>query len=191
MERARLPSEGDDPVSVPDEDPMIDFDTDPIDVRGEADQPKSDLEADEPGRRSANADLDNTLDEFVDVLKSKKSRQPQRSACAGRRSQLPRGNFPGGSRRRRQRPDPAISHTVGDSGRHWSRPDRGGVAIRPGSGPVRSFRLLHSRDRRLGQGLIQRVVYGEELPDNEDVVVETPDRSDLPEWEDWSKLDQD
>lgn len=28
------------------------------------------------------------------------------------------------------------------------------------------------------------------VPDNEDVVVETPDRSELPEWEDWSMLDE-
>lgn len=38
---------------------------------------------------------------------------------------------------------------------------------------------------------IQRVEYAEELPASEDLVVETPERSELPEWEDWSALDED
>jgi hypothetical protein len=39
--------------------------------------------------------------------------------------------------------------------------------------------------------LILRIGYIDELSDTEDLVVESPDRSELPEWEDWSELDED
>ncbi|HEX6220900.1 MAG TPA: hypothetical protein VF115_07385, partial [Acidimicrobiia bacterium] len=41
------------------------------------------------------------------------------------------------------------------------------------------------------EGLIQGIEYIDELPDSEDVLVEDPERSELPEWEDWSELDED
>lgn len=42
-----------------------------------------------------------------------------------------------------------------------------------------------------GEGQIRRVEYVDEVPDSEDLVVETPERADLPEWGDWSALDED
>jgi hypothetical protein len=191
MERERFPSEGDEPVSVPDEDPMIDFDTDPIDVRSEADQPNSDLGGDEPGRRIANADLDNTLDEFVDVLNGRNldslSDLLAPDAEASFLGESSRAGVVDGLNDLILR-YPTLLVTRGDIGLDpivavWLF-DREADRFDP-------FGYFTLQTTESGEGLIQRVVYGEELPDNEDVVVETPDRSDLPEWEDWSKLDED
>lgn len=191
MERERFPSDADEPVSVPDEDPMIDFDTDPIDVRGEADQPNSDLEIDEPGRRIANADLDNTLDEFVDVLNGRNldslSDLLAPDAEASFLGESSRAGVVDGLNDLILR-YPTLLVTRGDIGPDpivavWLF-DREADRFDP-------FGYFTLQTADSDEGLIQRVVYGEELPDNEDVVVETPDRSDLPEWEDWSKLDED
>jgi hypothetical protein len=43
-------------------------------------------------------------------------------------------------------------------------------------------------------GLLGRISYVDdvdELAGSDDLVVESPDRSELPEWEDWSELDED
>ena len=191
MEREGFSSEGDEPVSVPEEHPMIDFATDPIDVRGEVDQPASDLKADEPGRRIANAELDNSLDEFVDVLNGRNldslSDLLAPDAEASFLGESSRAGVVDGLNDLILR-YPTLLVTRGDIGPDpivavWLF-DREADRFDPFG-----YFTLETADS--GEGLIQRVVYGEELPDNEDVVVETPDRSDLPEWEDWSKLDED
>lgn len=41
------------------------------------------------------------------------------------------------------------------------------------------------------EGLIQRVEYVEDMGNPDDLVVEVPERSELPEWWDWSAFDED
>jgi hypothetical protein len=65
-----IPDEDEEATRPTVEEPVIDFESDGLDVRGEAEANhlSSDFFSDDQTRRIDNADLDNTIDELVDVL---------------------------------------------------------------------------------------------------------------------------
>jgi hypothetical protein len=175
------------------EEPVMDFESDGIDVRGEAEAnlSLSDFFSDDQTRRIDNAELDRTIDEFVDVLNGRDldglSELLASDAEAG---------FLGGSSRDGVVDGfnalflryPTLLVTRGESGSDpivavWIF-DRAADRFDPFG-----YMTFETSDNE--EGLIQRVDYIDELPDSEDLVVEVPERSELPEWEDWSELDKD
>lgn len=175
------------------EEPVIDFESDGIDVRGEAgaDHSASDFFLDDPIRRIDNAELDNILDEFVDVLNGRDldglSELLAADAEAGFLGELTRDGVVDGFNDLFLR-YPTLLVTRGESGSDpivavWIF-DREADLFDPFG-----YMTFETSDNK--ETLIQRIDYIDEFSDFEDVVVEVPERSELGEWEDWSELDED
>ncbi|HEX6299416.1 MAG TPA: hypothetical protein VF148_03005 [Acidimicrobiia bacterium] len=188
-------------LDIPDEEaprpteegPVIDFESDGVDVRGEAEaeHSSSDFFSDDPTRRIDNAELDNILDEFVDVSKGRDldglSELLTADAEAGFLGESSRDGVVDGFNDLFLR-YPTLLVTRGESGPDpivalWIF-DREADLFDP-------FEYMTFETSDNEEGLIQRIDYIDELPDSEDLVVEVPERSELPEWEDWSELDED
>lgn len=176
-----------------DEEPVIDFESDGIDVRGEAeaDHSSSDFFSDDQDRRIDNAELDNILDEFVDVSNGRDldglSELLAADAEAGFLGESSRVGVVDGFNDLFLR-YPTLLMTRGESGSDpivavWIF-DREADLFDPFG-----YMTFETSDNE--EALIQRIEYIDELPDSEDLLVETPDRSELSEWEDWSELDED
>jgi hypothetical protein len=175
------------------EEPVIDFESDGLDVRAEAEanHSSSDFFSDDQTRRIDNAELDNTIDEVVDVLNGRDldglSELLAADVEAGFLGESSRDGVVDGLNdlflryptllvtRGEAGPDPIVAVWIFD--RVGDRFDPFGYM---------TFQMSDDEP-----GLIQRVEYIDELPDSEDLIVETPERSELPEWEDWSELDED
>jgi hypothetical protein len=173
--------------------PVIDFESVGINVRGEAEvnHSSSDFFSDDQTRRIDNAGLDNILDEFVDVLNGRDldglSDLLAADAEAGFLGESSRDGLVDGFNdlflryatllvtRGESGPDPIVAVWIFD--READRFDPFG------------YMTFETSDD--DAALIQRIEYIDELPDSEDLVVETPVRSELGEWEDWSELDED
>ncbi len=183
----------DEPTAANETEPVIDFESDQIDIRGEgeADHAGSGLFSGDQDRMIDNADLDNLLDEFVDVVNGRDLDGLGELLAADAEAEF-LGEMSG-----RGVADgfndlflryPTLLVTRGDIGSDpivavWIF-DR--VADRFDPFGYMTLEVSDSEDP-----LIQRVVYTDELSNVEDLVVETPERSELPEWEDWSELDED
>jgi hypothetical protein len=175
------------------EEPVIDFESDGIDVRGEAEANYSSSEffSDDETKRIDNAELDNILDEFVDVLNGRDldglSEMLAADAEAGFLGESSRDGVVDGLNDLFLR-YPTLLVTRGDAGPDpivavWIF-DREADLFEP-------FGYMTFETSDDEEGLIQQINYIDELPDSEDLVVEVPERSELPEWEDWSELDED
>lgn len=175
------------------DEPVIDFESDGLDVRGEAeaDRSSSDFFSDDQTRWIDNAELDNTIDELVDMLNGRDleglSELLGADVEAGFLGESSRDGVVDGFNDLLLR-YPTLLVTRGESGPDpivavWIF-DREADCFDP-------FGYMTFETSDDEAGLIQRVEYIDELPDSEDLLVETPERSELPEWEDWSELDED
>lgn len=175
------------------EEPVIDFESDGIDVRGEAEanHSASDFLPDDPIRRIDNAELDNILDEFVDVLNGRDPDGLSELLAAdvetGFLGESSRDGVVDGFNDLFLR-NPTLMVTRGEIGSDpivavWIF-DREADLFDPFG-----YMTLETSDSE--EALIQRIGYIDELPDSEDVIVEVPERSELGEWEDWSELNED
>jgi hypothetical protein len=189
MHGVEFEPDDDEPAPVSQE-PVIDFEADPIDIR-EENEDSPPFTFDEPDRRIENADLDNALDEFVDLVNARdldgliELLAPDVEADFLR--EFSRDGVIAGFNDLFLR-YPSLLVTRGDLG---SQPI---VAVWIFDREADRFDPLGYMTLELGesaQDLIRRVDYTEELPDSEDLVVEAPERSELSEWEDWSELDED
>jgi hypothetical protein len=181
----------DEPAAGREPEPDIDYDADQIEIRdGAGDGPPPEDIVDDEGLRIDNAELDNALDAFVDVVNGRDF-----DGLEGLLESDAESEFLGAMSREGIIDGfsdlvlryPTLLLTRGDLG---SEP----IVV------LWTFDFDGDRFERFGymtldmseseQGLIQRISYIDELT-NDDLVVESPDRSDLPEWDDWSELDED
>lgn len=194
MREAPFDSDDDEPAEGMDAELVIDYEDDPVDIRDEMEP--DDVEAsddywDDGARRIDNADLDNVVDEFVDLVNGRDLDGMAELLASDVVFELVGGT---------SRDDvidglndlflryPTLLTTRADLGSEpmvavWTFDDEADRFDQFG------FFVFEMSDS--SEGMIQRVSYAEELDDSEDLVVETPDRSDLPEWEEWSELDED
>lgn len=180
------------PRSEAEEDLGFDV-SDPIEIGEELeeDRPTSEQAPDEPGPASDNTQLDNLLDEFVEVVNARDLDDLGDLLRAETEAEF-LGEVTGAG----------VVEGLNDLFLRYPTllATRGDIGAEP---VVAMWIFDQDADRfdpfgyftfEIGESeepLIQRLVYNEELPDTEDVVVEIPDRSDLAEWEDWSELDED
>lgn len=173
--------------------PVIDFDNDEVQMRMEEENDGA-LEDDYPDdheRRIENADLDNATDEFVDMVNAR-----DLDGLAELLAPDVESDFLGGMSREEVVDGlhdllfryPTLLTTRADLGPEplvavWTFDNE---ADRFDQFGFFTFEMTEE-----GEGLVRRIGYADELPDSDDLIVETPERSDLPEWEDWSELDED
>lgn len=182
----------DNTTRIPEEEQVIDFENDPIDIREEGqDELPSDLYSDESGRRVENAELDNTLDELVDMVNGRDfeglSELLASDVEAGFLGETSREGVLDGFNDLLLR-YPTLLLTRADLGEDplvavWvfdNEADR-----------FDAFGYITVEMDDSGGSLIETIDYVDELPDSEDLVVEAPERSDLPEWDEWVELDED
>jgi hypothetical protein len=191
MDRAEFDTEQSDVAA--EQEPVIDFAEDPIDVSDsvENDEPADAIYSDDPEHRIDNAELDNALDEFVDVVNGRDLDGLLELLASDVRADFlgegsPEGVVAGFNDLFLR--NPTLLVTRADLGYEpltavWAfdlEADR--------FDPMGYITLEVSEDE---PGLIQRIEYIEELSDSDDLVVEAPERSDLPEWDEWSEVDED
>ncbi len=193
MHRAEFDMVADEPEPAGDDRADIDFDEDPVEIQTMADSEEDPLTSytDDPGRRIDNADLDNVLDEFVDVINGR-----DLDSLADLLAEDAEADFLGEGTRDGVVSgmndlilrNPTLIMTRGDLGSDplvavWAY-DRD----REGFDPF-GYLTIELSDSE--EGLISRIEYVEDLGETDELVVEVPDRSELPEWWDWSELDED
>lgn len=175
------------------EEPRFDFDDDPIAISDgeDTDDPVDAIYSDDPEHRIDNAELDNALDEFVDMVNGRDLdgllellASDVRADYLGEAS--PEGVIAGFNDLLLR--NPALLLTRADLG------DEPLVAVwvfdleADRFDPMGYMTLEMSEDQ---PNLIQRIEYVEELGDTDGLVIETPERTDLPEWDEWSEVDED
>lgn len=188
----QLEPDGDESPEPSAEDEEIDLDIDQVEVREEAlaDGPIDDEYAADDAQRIANAELDNVTDEFVDLMNARDF-----DAMRDLLSAEVIAEFLDGTSREE------VITGLGDLViRHptllATRADLGADPIvalwtfDTGADRFDPFGFLFVELDEAAEGLVERMSYVDEL-DSDDVVVEVPERADLPEWEDWSELDED
>ena len=180
-------------TEAPEEEPVVDLESDGLDVRTEADayHSSSGFFSEDQTRRIDNAELDNTIDELVDMLNGRDldgfSDLLAPNVESGFLGVSSRDGVVDGLNdlflryptllvtRGESGPDPIVAVWIFD--READRFDPFG------------YMTFETSDD--DAGLIQRIEYIDELPDSDDLVVEIPERSELGELEDWSELDED
>lgn len=174
-------------------EPVIDFTEDPIEVAdaSETNDSASDIYSDDPEHRIDNAELDNALDEFVDVVNGRDLEGLLDLLAADVRADfLGEGSRDGvvdGFNDLFLR-NPTLLVTRADLG------DEPLAAVWAFDVEADRFDPIGYMTLEMGEeesGMIQRIDYVDELGDTEDLVVESPDRSELPEWDEWSEVDED
>lgn len=186
--------DADDEIDVKDEaEPVVDFEEDPIEITdsNESEDTDADIYPDDPEHRIDNAELDNALDEFVDIVNGRDLDGLGELLGADVRAdflgEVSRDGVVAGFSDLFLR-NPTLLVTRADLGSEplaaaWTfdvEADR--------FDPMGYMSLEMSED---DSGSIQRIEYVDELGDTEDLVVELPERSDLPEWEEWTEADED
>lgn len=174
-------------------DQELDLEDGSVEIRDEADSDGS-LEDDpspDQERRIENADLDNVTDEFVDRANGRDLDGLSELLATGVEVE-----FLGATSRAE------AVEGFGDLFLRYptllmTRADFGSEPI------IALWTFDHEADKfdefgflffELGdrpEGLVERISYVDELSDPDEVVIETPDRGDLPEWEEWSEVDED
>jgi hypothetical protein len=174
-------------------DQGFDFDVDPVDVRGEVDTdgPLEDEGWEDQESRIENADLDNATDEFVDLANGRDLDGLSDLLAADVTAE-----FLGGMSRQEVVDGfgdlflryPTLLTTRADLG---SEPIIALWTFDHETDHFDQFGFLFFELSESADGLVDRITYAEEVPDTEDLVIEIPDRGDLPEWEEWAELDED
>lgn len=183
----------DQPPATTEPEPDIDYDTDQIEVRNEPEEgdPLGGTPPDVEAQIIDNVDLDNVLDEFVELVNGRDldglSDLLASDAEADFLSETSREGVVDGFSDLFLR-NPTLLLTRGDLGPEpivavWAFDFEGDRFDLSG------YMTLDIGDSE--DALILRISYVDELADTDDLVVESPDRSELPEWEDWSALDED
>jgi hypothetical protein len=187
---------GAEPSAVNEQEPVIDFDEDQVDIRDGAEErePPEGVGPDDEAQRIDNAVIDNVLDEFVELVNAR-DMEGLGELLASDAEAI----FLGESSRE--------GLVDGFSDLFLRNPTflvtRGDLGVDPIVG-VWTFDFEADRFDLIGymvlemsesdDGLLGRISYiddVDELTGSDDLVVESPDRSELPEWEDWSELDED
>lgn len=193
MYQAERQMDDDETALFRDEEPAIDYESDLVHVQSETDDSHwaSDLYSDDPGQRLDNADLDNLLDEFVDVVNGRDLDGLAELLAADVEAEFlhesSRDGVVDGFNDLFQR-YPTLLVTRGDVD---SNPIAMFWILDREADAFREFGYMTFEVTDSTECLIQRVAYVDEPLDFEEIVVEIPERSELPEWEDWSELDED
>ena len=188
MYRDQVEDGHEDEVST-EEESQIDFDTDILDA---APQPVQDDGSvpDEPRWRIANADLDNTLDEFIERVNARDlddlSELLAPDAEADFLGEMSSEGIIDGLEDLTLR-YPTLVVTRGDLGRE---PIMVAWLFDQGEDRYDLVGYFTVEPAPANDGLIQRLAYIEELPETDELVVETPDKVELQEWEDWSSFEE-
>lgn len=177
--------------TTPEKEQAIDYDTDQVDVRDGAEdaEPLDDGDPGDEARLLHNADLDNVLDEFADIVNGR-----DLDGLSDLIAPDAQFDFLGATSRESVVDgfndlflrNPNLLVTRGDRGSEpivalWvfdfegDRFDLSGYA---------TIDIDDSED-----ALITGITFVDDISGTEDLVVETPDRSELPEWEDWTEFD--
>lgn len=170
----------------------IDYDTDQIDVREESAEAEP-LDDGDPGdetRLLDNADLDNVLDEFVDMVNGR-----DLDGLSDLMAPDAQSDFLGGTSRE--------SVVDGFNDLFLRNPNLLATRGDRGSEPIVALWIFDFEEDRFDlsgyatldvddseDALITGITFVDDISETEDLVVETPDRSDLPEWEDWTEFDE-
>lgn len=175
------------------DEPVVDLESDGLDVRAEAEvnPSSSGFFPEDQRRRIDNAELDNIIGELVDMLNGR-----DLDGLSDLLAPNVEFGFLGESSREGVVEGlndlflryPTLLMTRGESGSDpivavWIF-DREADRFDPFG-----YMVFETSDD--DAGLVQRIEYIDELPESDDLVVETPERSELQEWEDWSELDED
>lgn len=187
------PMQEDEPPVTGEPEPVIDYETDQIDVRDEREEGpwRDEVAPDEESLMIDNVSLDNALDEFVDLINGRD--------FEGLRDLLApdvEADFLGETTREGVIEgfndlllrNSTLLVTRGDLG---SKPI---VVVWIFDFETDRFDLsgyMYVEVSESDDAVIEQISYVEELADTDDLVVESPDRTELPEWEDWSELDED
>lgn len=170
----------------------IDYDTDQVDVRDESAEaePLDDGDPGDEARLLDNADLDNVLDEFVDMVNGR-----DLDGLGDLMAPDARSDFLGGTERE--------SVVDGFNDLFLRNPNLLATRGDLGSEPIVALWLFDfERDHfdlsgyatldvdDSADALITDITFVDDIPETEDLVVETPDRAELPEWEDWTEIDE-
>lgn len=183
----------DETVATDEADPVVDFEEDPIEISdsNESEDTETDIHPDDPEHLIENAELDNALDEFVDIVNGRDLEGLGELLAADVRAdflgEVSRDGVVDGFNDLFLR-NPTLLVTRADLGSEplaavWTfdvEADR--------FDPMGYMSLEMSED---DSGSILRIEYVDELGDTEDLVVESPERSDLPEWDEWTEVDED
>lgn len=157
---------------------------------GETDPPFASM-SDDPGHRIAAVEIDNALDEFIEAVNAR-----DLELLAELMAPDVEADLVGASSR-----DDALEGfndlILRNPTLLLSRGDLGPAPI----AVAWVFDLDSDDFRALGyvavdlddseESLIQRIVYVDELPDTDELVMETPERDDLSEWVEWVEQDED
>ncbi len=176
-----------------DADQNLDYDVDLVDVRGEEDTdgPIEDEPWEDQESRIENADLDNATDEFVDVVNGRDldglSDLLAPDVVAEFLGGMSQGEVVDGFGDLFMR-YPTLLTTRADLG---SEPIIALWTFDHEADHFDQFGFLFFEMSEDTGGLIGRITYADEVSDTDELVIETPDRGDLPEWEEWSDLDED
>lgn len=188
MSRDQVEDGHEDEVST-EEESQIDFDTDILDAAPEPVQDDGSV-PDEPRWRIANADLDNTLDEFIERVNARDlddlSELLAPDAEADFLGEMNSDGIIDGLEDLTLR-YPTLVVTRGDLGRE---PIVVAWLFDQGEDRYDLVGYFTVEPAPPNDGLIQRLAYIEELPETDELVVETPDKVELQEWEDWSTFEE-
>lgn len=178
--------------TTPESDQTIDYETDQVDVRDESAEaePLDDGDPGDEARLLDNADLDNVLDELVDMVNGR-----DLDGVSDLMAPDAQSDFLGGTSR----------ETVVDGFNDLFLRNPNLLATRGdlGSEPIVALWLFDFEGDHFDlsgyatldvddseDALITGITFVDDIPETEDLVVETPDRAELPEWEDWTEFDE-
>lgn len=172
-------------------DEELDLEEDQLEIVETADDDPEESFQDDSGRRIENAEIDNVLDEFIEDMNGRDmdglAELLALDAEAVFLDEYSRDGVVSGFNDLLLR-NPTTVLTRADYGADpivalWTY-DREAGGFDP-------FGYLILELSEAQGALIQRVEYVEDLGDPDDLVVEVPERSELPEWWDWSAFDED
>lgn len=178
--------------TTPEPEQGIDYDTDQVDVRDEAveAEPLDDGDPGDEARLLDNADLDNVLDEFVDMVNGR-----DLDGLSDLMAPDAESDFLGATSRE--------SVVDGFNDLFLRNPNLLATRGDLGSEPIVALWVFDFEEDRFDlsgfvtldvddseNALITGITFVEEISETDDLVVETPDRAELPEWEDWTEFDE-
>lgn len=178
--------------TTPETEQAIDYDTDQVDVRDEAaeTEPLDDGDPGDEARLIDNAELDNLLDEFVDMVNGR-----DLDGLSDLMASDAQSDFLGATSRETV-VDGLNDLFLRNSNLLATRGDRG-------SEPIVALWVFDFEGDRFDwsgyvtldvddseDALITGITFVDDISETDDLVVETPDRAELPEWEDWTELDE-
>jgi hypothetical protein len=190
MQRTYIAAEEPEPEEPPEEGLDDDDWAELSDMADSEDDPEG-LYSDDPMHRIENADLDNVLDELVDVINGRDmdglAELLAANAEAGFLDSYSRDEVVSGFNDLLFR-NPTMILTRADYG---SDPIAALWVFDSDADSFDPFGYMTLEVDETDEGLIERLDLVDEVENQDDLVVELPDKTELPEWWDWSQLDED